>query len=104
MALTSPCITYLVNDYTFGQHNVTILAGDTVGLLDIIIINDNIVEETESFSLTINATSLPEGILTGEPSRTTVNILDSDGMLARTNNPMKLPQFEYCTYSCCNKF
>ena len=64
----------------FGQYNVTILAGDTVGLLDIAIINDNIVEETESFNLTINVTTLPEGIFTGDPNTTIVNILDSDGM------------------------
>ena len=72
---------YLANDYTFGQYNVTILAGDTVGLLDITIINDNVVEETESFNLTINAISLPEGIYTGDPNTTIINIINSDGML-----------------------
>ena len=81
MTLTSLCITHLANDYMFGPHNITILAGDTVGLLDITIINDNVVEETESFNLTINATFLPEGIFTGNPNSTIVNILDSDGTL-----------------------
>ena len=66
----------------FEQYNVTILAGDTVGLLDIAIINDNVVEQTESFNLTIDATSLPEGIFTGDPSTTIVNIINSDGMFS----------------------
>ena len=82
MALTSQCTAHLVNDYTFGQYNVTILAGDTIGLLDIVIINDDVVEETESFYLTINATSLSEGIFTDDPNSIIVNILDNDGMLA----------------------
>ena len=53
------------------------MAGDTLGLLDIAITNDNIVEETEIFNLAINALSLPELVFVGE--NTVVNILDSDG-------------------------
>lgn len=63
-----------------GPYSVTILAGDTQGQLDITIFNDNIVEETEIFNLTINILSLPEGIFIGDPSSAVVNILDSDGM------------------------
>ena len=36
-------------------------------------------EETDTFNLTINASSLPEGIFTGDPSSAVVNILDTDG-------------------------
>ena len=71
--------TYLLteSDYTFGPYNVTILAGDTLGLLNITITNDDIVEETEIFNLAINASSLPELVFAGE--NIVVNILDSDG-------------------------
>lgn len=67
------------NDYIFGPYDVTILAGDILGLLEIAIINDNIVEETEIFDLVINASSLPERVVAGDPNSTVVNILDSDG-------------------------
>ena len=73
-------IAHLENDFMFGPYNVTILAGDTVGLLDIMIINDNAIEKTELFSLTINETSLPEGIFTGDPNTTIINI-NSNGKL-----------------------
>jgi len=68
------------SDYITGPYTVTILAGYTVGLLNIAIVNDNIVEELETFNLTINVSSLPEGIFSGNPSSTLVNILDTDGM------------------------
>ena len=55
------------------------MAGDILGLLDIAIINDNIVEETEVFNLIINASSLPERVFAGNPNNTIINILDSDG-------------------------
>jgi len=38
------------------------------------------VEELETFNLTINVSSLPEGIFSGDPSSALVNILDTDGM------------------------
>jgi len=68
------------SDYITGPYTVTILAGDTVGLLSIAIINDNIMEELETFNLTINVSSLSEGIFSGDPSSALVNILDTDGM------------------------
>ena len=50
-----------------------------MGLLNITLFNDNIVEETETFNLFINASSLPERVFAGDPNNTVVNILDSDG-------------------------
>ena len=67
------------DDYRSGPYIVTILAGHTQGLQDITITNDDIVEKTEIFSLTINVTSLPEGIFSGDPSSAVVHILDRDG-------------------------
>ena len=40
------------------------------------IINDNVVESRENFSLTIDPSSLPTGIIFGSPSQATVNIYD----------------------------
>ena len=74
-------IAHLENDYMFESYNVTILAGNTVGLLDILIVNDYVVEGKELFDLTIDITSLPEGIFTGDPNRTIINILDSNSKL-----------------------
>lgn len=72
---------YLESDYISGPYNVTIMAGDTQGLLNITLINDNIVEELEIFNLTIDVSSLPEGLFISDSSYALVNILDSDGML-----------------------
>ena len=57
------------------------MAGDTLGLLDIPIINDNIVEEIEIFNLTIDESSLPdEGLFIGDHGSAIINILNNDGM------------------------
>ena len=78
---------FIESDYTAGPYNVTIMAGDILGLLDISIINDNIAEELETFNLTINESSLPEeGLFIGDPGSAVINILDSDGMLCNDNS------------------
>ena len=79
--MTNFSIAHLENDYMFGPYNVTILAGNTVGLLNISIVNDYLVEGKELFNLTIDVTSLPEGIFTGDPNRAIINILDSNSKL-----------------------
>ena len=90
--MTNFSIAHLENDYMFGPYNVTILAGNTVGLLNISIVNDYLVEGKELFNLTIDVTSLPEGIFTGDPNRTIINILDSNS---------KLPSnISICIYRC----
>ena len=43
--------------------------------------DDNILEENENFMLTINQSSLPNGVTTGNPSITTVTIVDNDRKL-----------------------
>ena len=46
---------------------------------DVPIIDDNIFENDESFTLTIRGGSLPNGVTRGSISRATVNIVDNDG-------------------------
>ena len=43
--------------------------------------DDNILEENEIFVLTINQSSLPSGVTFGNPSITTVTIVDNDRKL-----------------------
>ena len=46
--------------------------------LNIPIINDNIVESSEKFTLTFNQSSFPDGIFTGDVNQTTVTIANDD--------------------------
>ena len=43
--------------------------------------DDDILEENETFILTINQSSLPSGVTVSNPSVTTVNIVDNDRKL-----------------------
>ena len=43
--------------------------------------DDTILEENENFILTINQSSLPTGVTVGDPSQTTVTIVDNDRKL-----------------------
>ena len=65
-------------DYTFKSHNVKFPAGVTTVSFSIPINNDNIVEDNEEFQLIINTDSLPNGIVTGNPSKATVVIKNDD--------------------------
>ena len=65
-------------DYTSGPYTFTISAGDTMVAFDVPIIDDNILERNEDFMLTINSTSLPDGVTPGNPYVATVTIVDDD--------------------------
>ena len=54
-------------------------AGQTNVTFDVTIMNDNIVENNETFTLIIRPNSLPDRISTGSIQRTTVTIVDNDG-------------------------
>ena len=55
----------------------TIPSGDINVFFDITIMDDNVVENTESFALEV--TTFQVGVTIGTPSRTTVEITDNDG-------------------------
>lgn len=43
------------------------------------IIDDNVVEKTENFVLSIDRNSLPKGVSAGDPTQVTVTVFDNDG-------------------------
>ena len=64
-------------DYTSGPYSVTFPAGVTSVPFNITINNDNVFEDNENFTLTINS-SLPTGVMAGNPGQATVTIVDND--------------------------
>ena len=64
------------DDYNSGPYNVTFSAGMTTSLLDIMIIDDSVFEDNESFSLIID--SVPTNITIGDPREATVTIVDNE--------------------------
>ena len=66
--------------YISGPYSVTFLAGVTSVPFNISINDDNVFEENENFTLTINS-SLPTGVMIGNPGQATVTIVDNDSKL-----------------------
>ena len=66
-------------DYGPGPYQVTIPAGNISVTFDVKIYDDNILEANETFSLTINVSSLPGCIDYAVPYQATVMIVDDDG-------------------------
>ena len=70
------------NDYKNETFNITIPAGDTCASFNISIIVDDISEANESFSVTINSSSLPHRFLVpAEDCMMMITIVDDDGQL-----------------------
>jgi len=65
-------------DYNSGPYSVTFLANQTSFSFNIPINNDQILEEDEDFTLTIDPSSLPSRCTVSVPSNTTVIIMDND--------------------------
>ena len=65
-------------DYISGPYNVIFPAGKTTAAFPVPIIDDNILEENENFTLTINSSSLPSNVTVGDPGEATVTIVDND--------------------------
>ena len=65
-------------DYDSGPYTVTFTAGQTSVPFDVAIHDDNISENTEMFTLTIDSSTLPNRVTVGDPDQSVVNILDSD--------------------------
>ena len=64
-------------DYTSGPYSVTFPAGVISVPFSISINDDNIFEDNENFTLTINS-SLPTGVMDGNPGQVTMSIVDND--------------------------
>ena len=75
------------------MYTIDLSAGSINETFSVTIIDDNILENDEAFSLIINATSLPDKVVVGDISRTTVMIVDDDGKL---KSDMKLTSKSLC--------
>ena len=65
-------------DYDSGPYSVTFTAGQTSATINIPINDDNILENTENFAVTIVMGELPTDVTRGDPGSATVNIIDND--------------------------
>ena len=66
------------NDYDTGPYTVTIPAGENDVTFSVSITDDNIREQSETFILIIDASSLPNGVTSSDPNDVTVTIMDDD--------------------------
>ena len=66
-------------DYGSGPHNVIFLAGMTSVPINISLTNDNILEDSEHFILTISPYVLSSGVVLGYPAQARINIMDKSG-------------------------
>ena len=62
-------------DYNSGPYNITFPIGSTIASFDITIIDDNVFEFDEMFSISI--TSITNGHIVGTPAVATVTIIDT---------------------------
>ena len=69
------------NDYTMGLYNVTFPANVTVGVIDIPVCDDVVLEEDESFNVSIVSQSLVDNVTIGSVGEATVIIVDDDRKL-----------------------
>ena len=71
------------------MYTVTLSAGVNSSQLNILITDDNILEDDETFNLTINQSSLPDGVVV-DPSQVIVTIVDDDGECGRLYSTVRL--------------
>ena len=72
------------------MYTVIFSAGVNSSQLNIVINDDNILEDDETFNLTINQSSLSDGVAVVDPSQVTVIIVDDDGECGRLYSTVKL--------------
>ena len=63
-----------------GPYTITFLAGSTTASFDVSIVNDNILESDENFTLIVSSSSISDTRVTvGSPSDSTITIMDDEG-------------------------
>ena len=67
------------NDYTTGPYSVIISAGMTNISYNIIVTNDNLLENSETFYIFLNPALLPSGVIVGDINQAAVTIINDDG-------------------------
>ena len=65
-------------DFGSGPFDIIFSAGETSVMFNASIIQDNTLESDESFTLSIDPSSLPNGVTVANPNQTTVIIIDSE--------------------------
>ena len=65
-------------DFIFGQRNISFPAGVTRITFNVTIIEDNILEHNESFSVSVDPLTLPNRVTIGTSNHTTITIIDND--------------------------
>ena len=58
---------------------VTFYAGEKQKLFTVQVTDDDIFEDNENFTLTIDSSLLPSDVMIGNPNQVTVTIIDDDG-------------------------
>ena len=66
-------------DYFNGPYFIVFPAGTTEFIFSIVLNNDNVLEEMETFNVIINSSSLPSNVTIGELGDAAVIIWDNDG-------------------------
>ena len=88
-------------DYSSGPYIITIPAGVISIPFDVPINDDNLVESSESFNLSINVVSLPRNITIEQVEESKVMIVDND---SKEVVPVKLCILYYQSLTCCARY
>ena len=93
-------------DFISGPYNIVIPAGQTRVVFNVMINDDNVHEEIETFELIIaTGQDLPGGIHLGENLSTTISIEDNDGTyMTNFNNIILLCKMCNCIHSSYSEF
>ena len=75
---TECTIVHSENDYTMGLYNVTFPANVTVGVINIPVCDDIVLEEDESFNISVVSQSLIDNVTVGNVDQAIVVIVDDD--------------------------
>ena len=70
---------YTGDDYSSGPYTVMFPAGMTTAYFVVSIINDNLLEGNETFTLTLNPLLLPSDVIIGDPAEAIITIVDGAG-------------------------
>ena len=71
-------------DYFSGPYCIVFTAGMTEAVFNISVNDNDILEETETFNIIINSSSLPNNVTIGGLDEAAVTILDNDGEFYQT--------------------
>ena len=84
-------------DYLSGPYYIVFTAGMTEAVFNITVNDNDILEETETFNVVINSSSLPSMVTIGELGEAVVTILDNDGEVL--SNRKTLTPCRGCLYA-----